>query len=105
LLIWALHLFISEDGFDRFPWSMREPQGGFTMITGDSEQAGHSQLMTSELIQPLAVHSLNNLRVLNPMAAEMLAAAAERNLPRLDEELYFELFSPAPSKHRRNKAS
>jgi len=39
------------------------------------------------------------------MAAEMLDAAAERNLPRLDESLYFELFSPTPAKPRRNKAS
>ena len=69
------------------------------------EQAGYQQLMTPELIQTLAAHSLNNLRVLNHMAAEMLAAATERNLPRLDESLYFELFSPAPSKPRRNKGS
>ena len=69
------------------------------------EQAGHPQLMTAELIQILAAHSLNNLRVINQMAAEMLDAAAERNLPRLDESLYFELFSPAPAKPRRNKAS
>jgi type II secretory pathway predicted ATPase ExeA len=69
------------------------------------EQAGYQKLMTPELIQTLTAHSLNNLRVLNHMAAEMLAAATERNLPRLDESLYFELFSPAPSKPRRNKAS
>jgi general secretion pathway protein A len=69
------------------------------------EQAGYQQLMTSELIQTLAAHSLNNLRVLNHMAAEMLDAATIRNLPRLDESLYFELFSPAPSKPRRTKTS
>lgn len=69
------------------------------------EQAGYLQLMTPELIQTLAAHSLNNLRVLNHTAAEMLAAATERNLPRLDESLYFELFSPAPSKPRRNKGA
>jgi type II secretory pathway predicted ATPase ExeA len=69
------------------------------------EQAGYQQLMTPELIQTLAAHSLNNLRVLNHMAAEMLDAATERNLPRLDESLYFELFSPAPSKPRRNKGA
>ena len=69
------------------------------------EQSGYQQLMTPELIQTLAAHSLNNLRVLNHMAAEMLAAATERNLPRLDESLYFELFSPAPSKPRRTKTS
>ncbi len=69
------------------------------------EQAGYLQLMTPELIQTLAAHSLNNLRVLNHMAAEMLDAATERNLPRLDESLYFELFSPTPSKPRRNKGA
>jgi general secretion pathway protein A len=69
------------------------------------EQAGHPQLMTPELIRTLAAHSLNNLRVLNHTAADMLATAAERNLPRLDEALYFDLFSPAPSKPRRNKGS
>ena len=69
------------------------------------EQAGYQQLMTPELIQTLAAHSLNNLRVLNHMAAEMLDAATERNLPRLDESLYFELFSPAPAKPRRNKGA
>jgi len=59
--------------------------------------------MTPELIQTLAAHSLNNLRVLNNTAAELLAAASERNLPRIDENLYFELFNPTPSKPRRNK--
>ena len=66
------------------------------------EQAGYPQLMTPELIQTLAAHSLNNLRVLNHTAAEMLDAAIERNLTRLDESLYFELFSPTPSKPRRS---
>jgi len=67
------------------------------------EQAGHSQLMNQELIRILAAHSLNNLRVLNHMAAELLVTAAERNLPRLDESLFFELFAPMPAKTRRNK--
>ena len=69
------------------------------------EQAGHSQLMTPELIRTLAAHSLNNLRVLNHTAADLLNAAAERNLPRLDESLYFDLFAQASSKPRRTKTS
>ncbi len=69
------------------------------------EQAGHPQLMTPELIRTLAAHSLNNLRVLNHTAADLLTAAAERNLPRLDESLYFDLFAPASSKPRRIKPS
>jgi type II secretory pathway predicted ATPase ExeA len=62
------------------------------------DQAGNSKLMTSELIRTLASHAANNLRVLNQMAAELLAAAAERNLPRIDESLFFELFSPTEHK-------
>jgi hypothetical protein len=41
---------------------------------------------------------------LTSTTAELLAAASERNLPRIDENLYFELFNPTPSKPRRNKA-
>ena len=58
------------------------------------DQAGNSQLMTQELIRTLASHAANNLRVLNQMAAELLAAAAEQNLKRIDESLFFEMFSP-----------
>jgi type II secretory pathway predicted ATPase ExeA len=66
------------------------------------DQAGNGQLMTDELICTLAAHAANNLRVLNQMAAELLAVAAERNLPRIDESLFFELFSPTGSKPPRN---
>ena len=66
------------------------------------DQAGNGQLMTEELIRTLAAHSAKNLRLLNQMAAELLAAAAERNLPRIDESLFFELFSPTASKPPRN---
>ena len=66
------------------------------------EQAGHPQLMSPELIRTLSAHAANNLRVINQMAAEMLSAAVERNLPRIDESLFFELFSPTGSKQRRN---
>ena len=68
------------------------------------DQAGNTELMTTELVRTLAAHGANNLRVLNQMAAELLAAAAERNLPRIDESLFFELFSPSGSKSRRKKS-
>jgi type II secretory pathway predicted ATPase ExeA len=58
------------------------------------QQAGAAQLMTPELVQTLTSHAAGNLRVLTHMAAELLAMAAQRNLPRLDESLYFELFTP-----------
>jgi type II secretory pathway predicted ATPase ExeA len=67
-------------------------------------QAGHPQLMTAELMQTLAAHAAGNLRVLTHMAAELLSTGAERNLPRLDESLYFELFTPTP-KPRRSAAA
>ena len=67
------------------------------------DQAGNAQLMTSELIRTLAAHAANNLRVLNHMAAELLAAAVKKNLPRIDESMFFELFSPTASKPSPNK--
>lgn len=63
-------------------------------------QAGHPQLMTAELIHTLAAHAAGNLRVLNHMAAELLTVGAERNLPRLDENLYLEVFAPPPKNRR-----
>ncbi len=66
------------------------------------QQAGGPHLMTDGLIGTLAAHAANNMRVLNHMAAELLSAAAERNLPRIDESLFLELFSPAGSRPRRH---
>lgn len=67
------------------------------------EQAGNRSLMSEELIRTLAGHSANNLRVLNQMAAELLNTAAQQNRPRIDESLFFQLFSPARSKPRNNR--
>jgi hypothetical protein len=61
--------------------------------------------MNKELIRTLAAHSMNNLRALNHMAADILTIAAERNLTRLDESIFFELFAPTPTKSRRTKTS
>lgn len=58
------------------------------------ENAGNPRLMTDELIATLADHAAGNHRVLMNLAAELLAAAAERDLARLDEKLYFDVFSP-----------
>jgi hypothetical protein len=48
----------------------------------------------------LVTHAAGNLRVLTGMGAELLAAAAERNLPRLDETLYFQVLAPPPKPRR-----
>jgi len=59
--------------------------------------AGNPSLMTAELKATLADHSAGNYRVLMNIADELLAVAADRELPRLDEKLYFDVFqAPAP---------
>jgi len=69
------------------------------------EQAGNSQLMSEELVRTLSGHAANNLRVLNQMAAELLAAAAQQNIPRIDESLFFQLFSQKGAKSRHSRRS
>jgi type II secretory pathway predicted ATPase ExeA len=58
--------------------------------------AGNPALMTAELKATLADHSAGNYRVLMNLADELLAAATERELPRLDEKLFLEVFGAAP---------
>lgn len=70
-------------------------------LTFALKQAGNGQLMTAELICTLSAHAANNLRVINQMAAELLAAAAEQNLSCIDESLFFQLFSPTGASSRR----
>ncbi len=55
--------------------------------------AGNSALMSKELIGTLCEHALGNYRVLMTLCAELLAAAAQKELPQIDEKLYFEVFS------------
>jgi type II secretory pathway predicted ATPase ExeA len=57
-------------------------------------EAGNSSLMTPGLRQTLCDHAAGNFRILTTLAAELLAAAAQRNLPLLDEKLYLEIFAP-----------
>ncbi len=67
-------------------------------------EAGNSALMTTELKTTLAEHAAGNFRVLMNMADEMLGIGAERDLPQLDERLFFEVFQPpAPKKRGRQK--
>jgi general secretion pathway protein A len=54
--------------------------------------AGNASLMTPQLCQTLCDHAVGNYRVLTTMAGELLATAAQRELPLLDEKLYLELF-------------
>jgi general secretion pathway protein A len=55
--------------------------------------AGNASLMTPALRHTLCDHAAGNYRILTTMAAELLAAAAQRELPQLDEKLYLEVFA------------
>lgn len=56
--------------------------------------AGNAKLVTDEVAQALAEHALGNYRQLMTLANELLAAAAQREAPRIDEKLFFEVFQP-----------
>ena len=58
--------------------------------------AGNASLMTLPLQQTLCDHAAGNFRILTTMAAELLAAAAHKDLAVLDEKLYLEVFAPSP---------
>lgn len=57
--------------------------------------AGNASLMTLALQQTLCDHAAGNYRILTTMAAELLAAAAQKDLAVLDEKLYLEVFAPS----------
>jgi len=56
-------------------------------------KAGAPKLMTAELIATLCDHAQGNLRALMNMAGELLAAAAQREAPQIDEQLFFDTFA------------
>ncbi len=68
------------------------------------DQAAAPHLMTEPLMEALADHCLGNLRMLNQMAADLLDAAARKELPGLDEKLYIETFA-RPSRPVKTRSS
>lgn len=67
------------------------------------DAAGNPALMTTELKTTLAEHAAGNYRVLMNLGDELLAAAAERDQPQLDEKLFFEVFAPPQPKKATGK--
>ena len=67
--------------------------------------AGNASLMTPQLQQTLCDHAAGNYRVLTTMAAELLAVAAQRDLAKLDEKLYLDVFAPPDSSAARRKTA
>ncbi|MBK6520789.1 MAG: ATP-binding protein [Polyangiaceae bacterium] len=66
--------------------------------------AGNPSLMTTELRATLADHAAGNFRVMMNLADELLSVAADRELARLDERLFLDVFTqqpkPKPAKKR-----
>jgi general secretion pathway protein A len=68
--------------------------------------AGNASLMTKELRHTLCDHAAGNYRIFTAMAGELLMAAAQRDLPTLDEKLYLQVFArPEPHTTRRAAAA
>lgn len=67
-------------------------------------QAGNASLMTTELRNTLCDHAAGNYRILTSLAAELLAAAAQQELPQLDEKLYLQVFGQPERSVRRRAA-
>ena len=67
--------------------------------------AGNASLMTPTLRHTLCDHAAGNYRILTTMAAELLAAAAQRELPQLDEKLYLEVFAQPETQAPRRTAA
>ena len=67
--------------------------------------AGNASLMTPALQQTLCDHAAGNYRILTTLSAELLTAAAQRNLPQLDEKLYLEVFAQPETTAPRRMAS
>lgn len=57
------------------------------------KEAGAPHLMTDTLMRTLAEHAAGNLRVLNAMAEEMLAAGLRKEIKQLNEKLFLEVYS------------
>ena len=55
-------------------------------------RAGNPNLMTKDLTETLAEHSLGNPRVCMNMASQVLAIGAQQEVPQLDSKLFFELY-------------
>lgn len=65
------------------------------------KKAGAPQLLTERLQDVIVEHAAGNYRVLMTMAGELLMAACERELPKIDEKLFLELFEERSPKRRK----
>jgi type II secretory pathway predicted ATPase ExeA len=85
----------------RLPLEPSDREALVRMLTHLITEAGNASLMTPELVQTLAEHAMGNPRILCATAAELLAAAAHKEVSVLDEKFYLEHFSARPSRRSR----
>ena len=69
------------------------------------DKAGNPRLMSAGLLDTLVDHAGGNHRTLMAHAHELLLAGAEREVPQLDEQLFFDVFTPAPAERPRARAA
>ena len=60
------------------------------------EHAGRTDLVTDDVKTALATHAHGNLRAMMTMADNLLAHAMQHDLPRIDEQVFFDLFQIKP---------
>ncbi len=67
------------------------------------KEAGADHLMSATLKETLVEHAGGNLRMLNNMAAELLAKAAQEELTQMDEKLFLSTFTQKKTAAKRKK--
>jgi general secretion pathway protein A len=63
-----------------------------SLLNESMDRAGNKNLMNLELVNILAEHSAGNFRVMMIMADNLLSEAVAKELPQLNETLFFEVY-------------
>ena len=69
------------------------------------ERAGNPHLLTPEVMNILCEHALGNPRMLMHMADDLLIVAMERELARIDEKLYLDVFAVPKDTRARGRST
>jgi type II secretory pathway predicted ATPase ExeA len=70
-------------------------------FTNALERAGNRQLLSREAMETLVEHCAGNFRSLMIMGGELLQEAMARELPKIDEKLYLEVFAAPPGRNKK----
>ena len=87
-----------------------EPEHLYAVLDKTLEHAGRADLITDDVKRALSTHANGNLRAMMTMADHLLSHVIQHELPRIDEQVFFDVFKqpladtankPASSKRRR----